>query len=48
MVNKAERMKGHWTECSKKNTCTDEATAPKQPRLIQSTVQVSSTSNSKE
>ena len=51
MVNNAERMKSHFNACSKKTrdcSASEGASAAEQPRLIQSTLQVSSTGHTKQ
>ena len=51
MVNNAERMKSHFHACSTKTgdcSASEGASAAKQPRLIQSTLQVSSTGHTKQ
>ena len=48
MVNNAERMKSHWASCSKKNDTSEGPSAPKQPRLTQSTLSIPTNSHKKE
>ena len=50
MVNNAERMRGHWNSCSKRasTVVSDEATHPKQRCLTQTTLNVATTSASKQ
>ena len=51
MLNNAERMKSHFNACPEKTgncSASERASAAKQPRLIQSTLQVSSTGHTKQ